>query len=590
MPQRKPPGVPSEPAPELAGLPTRLVRRYEFFTEFIDEFASAVSGAGMFVRAESPPPAGTPVEFEFKLGEEIVLLAGRGSVEWVREAGEGASQGEPGGEPPGLAVRFEKLGTGGGKVIRRLREANAQRGGEPFRLGDDEREQDEAPESGSYGAAELVGAAAAANPSAAAPEDLKRALREADAARQELGRRRAELAEARSGLEELTTRLQASERELGTARSEVAELEGELQVAREKLGEAGRRLKSLEGAEAERARDREAVAHLEAALEERGGEIERLHRRFEVKAENEKSLSEEVAKLAAARDELRGELDAKEAELAWLRGRAPEGGVPPEAAAGSGRPLEEAAGPATDLRRELEEARRTIAAIQEEALRAGREAPTVAIAAPPRRGPRALLGAAALALAGAAIGALAVWQLRPAPSPGAGVVAEVARPAAAAAAEPEPGRTPASGSAGSPAAAAPAEAGAAAESAPPPATQAEDPAPAVRPDPLAAVAAWAAAWSDQRVDDYLASYSPDFEPPGGSARPAWESQRRERLRRPSFIRVVVEGPEVEALGPERARVRFRQSYESESFSDRVDKALDLALEDGRWRIVAERAE
>ncbi len=604
MRSRKSPSKRPGPASGPAEPAQRLLRRYQFFTEFIDEFADAISGAGIFIRSDSPPPPGTTVEFEFKLGDEIVLLAGRGSVEWVREPEGENGEGEPAGLAAGMAVRFEKLATGGGKVIRRLVEANAQRGGERFRVGDDD---EEAPESGSYDVAEPAAGSPAGEGKAEPAKDLQAALREAEAARQELGRRRSELAEARSGLEELTARLHASERELGAERASAAELELELEKARGELEEAGRRHDSLEQALAENKSQRKKVEQLQAAMAEGAGDIERLRRRFEATAENAKSLTEEVAKLTATRDELRAALDAREAEVAWLRTRAEGGGeevAPPPV--GPGRPLEEAAGLVADLKKELIEARETIAAIQDQALWTGGEAAARGSLAaldpgrPRRRGLRAALGASAVALAGVAIGALAVWQLAPASSAGrraAQVAADGGPPAGAATAAPAPARVAESGPSGPETLeegeeAAPAPTASVTPVAPSPEIEPTPevvPATEVRPDPLEAVARWAASWSEQRVEDYLDAYSADFVPPQGMSRPDWEAQRRQRLLRPSFIRVGVEAPEVEALGPERTRVRFRQSYESEGFSDRVEKVLELGYEDGRWRIVAERA-
>lgn len=104
---------------------------------------------------------------------------------------------------------------------------------------------------------------------------------------------------------------------------------------------------------------------------------------------------------------------------------------------------------------------------------------------------------------------------------------------------------------------------------------------------LAAVDAWARAWSAQDVDAYLATYADDFVPDGGMSRSAWAELRRQRLTAPSFIRVQVLDPEVEPLGPDRVRVRFRQVYESDTYSDRVTKVLELRRDATGWRIVRE---
>ena len=104
-----------------------------------------------------------------------------------------------------------------------------------------------------------------------------------------------------------------------------------------------------------------------------------------------------------------------------------------------------------------------------------------------------------------------------------------------------------------------------------------------------AVRAWAAAWSDQRVEDYLSFYAPDFRPPNGLSRAAWEEQRRDRLGRPEFIRVTISSLGAEAAGEGTVRATFGQEYESDTFSDSVTKVLTLVERDGDWRILTEQA-
>ena len=103
------------------------------------------------------------------------------------------------------------------------------------------------------------------------------------------------------------------------------------------------------------------------------------------------------------------------------------------------------------------------------------------------------------------------------------------------------------------------------------------------------VRAWAAAWSDQRVDDYLSYYAPDFRPPDGLGRDAWEERRRERLGRPAYIRVTITSLGAEAAGDGTVRATFGQEYKSDTFADQVTKVLTLAKRDGRWRILVEQA-
>ncbi len=111
------------------------------------------------------------------------------------------------------------------------------------------------------------------------------------------------------------------------------------------------------------------------------------------------------------------------------------------------------------------------------------------------------------------------------------------------------------------------------------------------PDPAAAdeaVLEWAAAWSEQRVEDYLAAYAADFQPPRGLERAEWAAQRRERILRPASIRVTLGALDRTVLDAGRVRISFEQSYETETYADKVTKTLELVWEDGDWKIAAER--
>jgi len=106
-------------------------------------------------------------------------------------------------------------------------------------------------------------------------------------------------------------------------------------------------------------------------------------------------------------------------------------------------------------------------------------------------------------------------------------------------------------------------------------------------DLAAVVEAWARAWAEQRVDDYLSFYSGEFVPANGSSPPEWREVRRQRVAAPEFVKVSVAFLDFDTTDPDRALVRFNQSYESDTFSDIVTKTLELVREDGAWKIVKE---
>jgi tetratricopeptide (TPR) repeat protein len=138
-----------------------------------------------------------------------------------------------------------------------------------------------------------------------------------------------------------------------------------------------------------------------------------------------------------------------------------------------------------------------------------------------------------------------------------------------------------------PAKAAPAGAGAPKPAAPQ--ASASSPAAAEQEEVIAAVKAWAQAWSRKDADAYLAFYARDFRTPRGEARAEWEKARRQRLQAPKSISVTVEEPKVTRREDARASVTFRQDYKSDFLSSRSTKTLVMVKsEGGRWQIQQEQ--
>ena len=105
---------------------------------------------------------------------------------------------------------------------------------------------------------------------------------------------------------------------------------------------------------------------------------------------------------------------------------------------------------------------------------------------------------------------------------------------------------------------------------------------------LAAVNGWARAWSSKNADAYLAYYAPGFQVPGGEARANWEATRRDRIVRPRLIEITVGSPKVSFDAGDRAVVKFRQGYKSETLNTSGAKILTLVKTNDRWQIVQEK--
>jgi tetratricopeptide (TPR) repeat protein len=100
---------------------------------------------------------------------------------------------------------------------------------------------------------------------------------------------------------------------------------------------------------------------------------------------------------------------------------------------------------------------------------------------------------------------------------------------------------------------------------------------------------WAKAWSDQNVEAYLAGYADDYVPDGNLAHDLWQEQRRQRLKAPTYIKVVLEPFESLGLQGETVKIQVVQAYESDRFRDRTRKLFVLRPQGQSWAIVEERS-
>ncbi len=96
----------SEPTPKDPRGPTnlRIKFRSASLEQFIERYAVDVSRGGIFIRTREPLPVDTRLRLEFQLQDAAPLLAGEGTVVWIREH-------DPTREnvTPGMGVRFDKL-------------------------------------------------------------------------------------------------------------------------------------------------------------------------------------------------------------------------------------------------------------------------------------------------------------------------------------------------------------------------------------------------------------------------------------------------------------------------------------------------
>ncbi|BCB28022.1 hypothetical protein SKTS_29080 [Sulfurimicrobium lacus] len=105
---------------------------------------------------------------------------------------------------------------------------------------------------------------------------------------------------------------------------------------------------------------------------------------------------------------------------------------------------------------------------------------------------------------------------------------------------------------------------------------------------LAAVYAWAKAWSSKNVSGYLKSYAPDLVLAKGESRANWEKTRKERIGKPKSISVTIASPEVKIIDATHAKVAFKQVYRSSGLNSETGKTLLMVKSNGKWLIHEER--
>src|SRR6201986_2769458 len=91
--------------------------------QFIERYSVDVSRGGIFIRTKEPLPVGTQLRFEFQLQDASSLIAGDGTVVWIREH-DPARQGVA----PGMGVPFDKLAADSQKVLDKILAEKQKRG------------------------------------------------------------------------------------------------------------------------------------------------------------------------------------------------------------------------------------------------------------------------------------------------------------------------------------------------------------------------------------------------------------------------------------------------------------------------------
>jgi hypothetical protein len=99
---------------------------------------------------------------------------------------------------------------------------------------------------------------------------------------------------------------------------------------------------------------------------------------------------------------------------------------------------------------------------------------------------------------------------------------------------------------------------------------------------------WRLAWQSRDAEAYLRYYGPNFVPPNGLTRAAWNIARQRNLSSRSSISVGVKDLRVERLGPNQIKLAFLQDYASGAYQENAKlKTMLLERHGKKWFIVGE---
>ncbi len=103
------------------------------------------------------------------------------------------------------------------------------------------------------------------------------------------------------------------------------------------------------------------------------------------------------------------------------------------------------------------------------------------------------------------------------------------------------------------------------------------------------ISSWAESWSKQNLSDYFYHYSDSYVPEMGGSYQEWLQTRKSRLLRPGWIKVDVSDIKLRRLAKNRVQVKFQQNFESSTYSDQINKSINMINGADGWKILTERS-
>ena len=114
-------------SPEGNAITLRIKFKSANLNEFVARYGADVSAGGIFIRTKQPLAVGSLLRFDFSLADGSPLLAGIGTVVWIREPDQSRV-----GSIPGMGLRFDQLAPESQPIHQQILAAKTGRTDRPF--------------------------------------------------------------------------------------------------------------------------------------------------------------------------------------------------------------------------------------------------------------------------------------------------------------------------------------------------------------------------------------------------------------------------------------------------------------------------
>ena len=98
---------------------------------------------------------------------------------------------------------------------------------------------------------------------------------------------------------------------------------------------------------------------------------------------------------------------------------------------------------------------------------------------------------------------------------------------------------------------------------------------------------WASFWQNKSFQEYFDCYADSFYTKNFNSKDSWVADRRSKIENKKNIKIKISNVKIVSFGENNFLAQFTQSYNSDSFSDVVDKHITVALEENGFKITGE---